>query len=300
VVNSRAGAGRWRARLAGAEALRADFDCVEVGGQSAEDTRAALEREAAEGCAGVVIFGGDGTVNGLLPLLCARALPLAVFPAGTVNDLARELGMTASWEGLRALLLRGQPLPMDLAAVNGRPFAVYASVGMGAENSKFMHHTRRLVGVLRRRLPLLMTPLFMVRTILFDTRYRRRLKIDLDGSGRELTTPGMYVANQKHLSGNLDLGWRRAADDHRFLALTLADVGRLGLLGLVYTLQTTKRLAAAGDRLQAQPGRRLVVESVDGAPISAFGDGEPLVDAARLEFEVLPGAIQVYRSAGIA
>jgi diacylglycerol kinase (ATP) len=37
----------------------------------------------------VVIFGGDGTVNGLLPLLCARALPLAVFPAGTVNDLAR-------------------------------------------------------------------------------------------------------------------------------------------------------------------------------------------------------------------
>jgi diacylglycerol kinase (ATP) len=300
VVNPRAGAGRSRARLEGAESLRADFDLVEIGAQGAEATRAALEGEPAEDCAGVVVFGGDGTVNGLLPLLAARALPLALFPAGTVNDLARELGLTASWADLRALVLRGRPEPMDLVSVNGRPFAVYASLGMGAENSKFMHRTRRLFGALRRRLPMLMMPLFLVRTIVLDTRYRRRLRVELDGSARELATPGIYVANQAHLSGNLDLGWRRAADDHRFLAVTLADLGRVGLLRLVYALQTSRRLSAAGERLEARPGQRLVIESMDGEPISAFGDGEPLVDAPRLEFEVLPGAIQVYRGHGTA
>ena len=162
---------------------------------------------------------------------------------------------------LRAMLLRGRPEPMDLVSVNGRPFAVYASLGLGAENSKFMHRTRRVFGPLRRRLPMLMTPLFMVRTILFDTRYRRRLRIDLDGSVRELATPGIYVANQAHLSGNLDLGWQREADDHRFLAVTLADLGRLGLLRLVYTLQTSTaplgRGGAPRDAARPAPGHRV-------------------------------------------
>ena len=86
VANARAGEGRRMPLLDGARALAPEHEWTLLRTGSAADVDAAL---AAGGHEAVVVFGGDGTVNALLPALIAHRLPVAVFPAGTVNDLAR-------------------------------------------------------------------------------------------------------------------------------------------------------------------------------------------------------------------
>jgi diacylglycerol kinase family enzyme len=296
VANARAGEGRGLARLEGARDLLPEHDCTVVRTDAPGDVDAAL---AGGGCEAVVVFGGDGTLNAALPALLARGLPVAVFPGGTVNDLARELGMTADWGALKRLLARA-PAPMDLLAVNGVPFAVYGSLGFGAETSKYMRRTRRRYAALRRAFPLAMAPLFAARTILFTDGYARRLRITGDGGARSVRTPALYVANQPRLNNQVSLGWDRQRSAGRFLAVTVHDLGRMALLRLVRQLNAGKSVQAVRDRLDVEEARHLVIEAEDGRPISFFGDGEPLAEAPRLAITVLPGARRVYRAGGPA
>jgi diacylglycerol kinase family enzyme len=292
VVNARAREGRGLSLLAGARELEPEHDCTVVRTDVPGDVDAALAGGAYEA---VVVFGGDGTLNAALPALLARGLPVAVFPGGTVNDLARELGLTADWLALKRLLA-GAPAPMDLLAVNGVPFSVYGSLGFGAETSKYMRRTRRRYAALRRTFPLAMAPLFVARTILFTDGYSRRLRVTRDGGPRSLRTPALYVANQSRLNNQVWLGWDRALRAGRFLTLTVHDLGRTALLRLVRQLNSSKTVQAVRDRLDVEEAQQLVIEAEDGRPISFFGDGEPLAEAPRLEVTVLPGALRVYRA----
>src|SRR5262245_52270581 len=99
-------------------ALKAAFDAAEPGNT-----------------AGIVIFGGDGTVSRCLHYLAGRSLPVAVFPAGTVNDLALMLGMTERWQDFQALLTQQSHGPMPLVDANDRALVIYGSLGLGAESS---------------------------------------------------------------------------------------------------------------------------------------------------------------------
>lgn len=85
----------------------------------------------------VVAAGGDGTVRFALAAL-ARAksdVPLAIFPMGTGNVLARNLGIVDP--GLLAdplahaldYIQNGVPMPLDMGMVNGEYFAGMTGVG---------------------------------------------------------------------------------------------------------------------------------------------------------------------------
>lgn len=299
VVNPRASEGRALPLLDGAKGLAPEHDCTELRPEAPADVAAAIARASPRYDA-VIVFGGDGTLNAALPALVSNRLPVAVFPSGTVNDLARELGVAPDWSELKAMLGGTAPAPMDLLAVNGVPFAVYGSLGFGAETSKYMRRTRRRYAALRRRLPLLMAPLFTARTILFTNGYVKRIRVGSGGTTRGLRTPALYVANQSRLNNAVSLGWDRARSRGRFLWWAINDMGRRDLLRMVWRLSRERRLEAIRDQVQVEEAEHLVIESEDGAPISFFGDGEPLAEAARLEFTVLPGALLVYRAGGRA
>ena len=295
VANPRASEGRALPLLEGAKSLAPEHDCTVVQPRSPTDVEAALA-SASPPFAAVIVFGGDGTVNQALPALIARRVPVAVFPGGTVNDLGRELGMRPDWGQLKDALAT-PPAPMDLLAVNGVPFAVYGTLGFGAETSKHMRRTRERYAPLRRRFPLLMAPLFAARTILFTRGYVKRLRLTGEGAPRSLRTPALYVANQSHLN-NGSLGWDRARSPGRFFMFAIKDLGRGALLRLVWRLNKAKTLEAIRHQVEVEVAGRLLLESEDGAPISFFGDGEPLAEAARLQLTVLPGALLVHRAGG--
>jgi diacylglycerol kinase (ATP) len=137
VANPRAGVSRGHA--APAEIVRRlhaagmDVHMVEAAGPDlvAPALRDALRGESPERVR-VIVAGGDGTIHGALPALAETEFPMAVLPVGSVNVLARELGIPAGLDDAIAVARTGELRRIDLGMANGRPFALMAGMGFDA------------------------------------------------------------------------------------------------------------------------------------------------------------------------
>ena len=78
----------------------------------------------------VVCGGGDGTILTAILAGLGGERPLGILPLGTLNLLARDLGLPQDPIEAAWVLADGQTAAIDLAEVNGLPFAIWASLGM--------------------------------------------------------------------------------------------------------------------------------------------------------------------------
>ncbi|MEU5689339.1 phosphoesterase [Streptomyces venezuelae] len=102
---------------------KADIRLCEAG----EDLHTVLRRAAAQvqargGALGVV--GGDGTVNAAAVLAVDNRLPLAVFPGGTLNHFAADLGLPTLQEAAEAVEA-GRGGTVDLGRITGDGTCTY-------------------------------------------------------------------------------------------------------------------------------------------------------------------------------
>lgn len=81
----------------------------------------------------VVVAGGDGSVNLVLPALNETRIPLLVIPCGTANNLARHYSLTNNLEATASLLSEGKVIDIDLGVVNDIPFVNVAGLGLSTE-----------------------------------------------------------------------------------------------------------------------------------------------------------------------
>ncbi len=110
------------------------------------DARVLAADLAREGCETVVAAGGDGTVNEVLNGLAdvpgaIDKTRLAVIPLGTVNVLAKELGIPSDFAAAWQVIRQGRERRIDLpqatfTGLDGRPetrcFALLAGTGLSA------------------------------------------------------------------------------------------------------------------------------------------------------------------------
>ncbi|HWL67778.1 MAG TPA: diacylglycerol kinase family protein [Geminicoccus sp.] len=80
----------------------------------------------------LVAAGGDGTVNEVANGLLGSDLPLAILPTGTVNVLARELGIGGSTEEVARMVAAGGYAQVWPGLANGRAFLLMAGIGFDA------------------------------------------------------------------------------------------------------------------------------------------------------------------------
>ncbi|MGW7364447.1 phosphatase PAP2 family protein [Streptomyces sp. NPDC054841] len=85
-----------------------------------EELDAALEEAAASGCRALGILGGDGTVSRAAAIAARHRLPLAVFPGGTLNHFAYDLGIETVHDTCRALAA-GDAVRVDLGRFTPGP-----------------------------------------------------------------------------------------------------------------------------------------------------------------------------------
>ena len=75
------------------------------------------------------VAGGDGTCASVAGIALEHDLPLAVFPAGTLNHFAKALGLRTMKDSAAAVEA-GRGGAVDVAQLNGTPFLNTASIGV--------------------------------------------------------------------------------------------------------------------------------------------------------------------------
>jgi YegS/Rv2252/BmrU family lipid kinase len=95
----------------------------------------------------VIVHGGDGTVNEAMQVLVGTSTRLAVWPGGTSNVLARELGLPGSLEVLADVIAGERTRRVSVGRAGERYFLLMAGVGLDADVVRAVHPgLKRLTG----------------------------------------------------------------------------------------------------------------------------------------------------------
>ena len=108
-----------------------------------DDVRAIVRSALDRGCDPVIAAGGDGTVSTVADALVGSSAHLVVFPLGTANVLARELGIPVELEGACRLGARSLSegslaggrhavVLLDAMKIEGRHYLTQVGVGIDA------------------------------------------------------------------------------------------------------------------------------------------------------------------------
>jgi diacylglycerol kinase family enzyme len=267
-----------------ARRLRADGHRLDIEVCGRRDLAAALTAAAqAVGLDGVLVGGGDGSVlTAIQAGLGTAARPLGVLPLGTLNLFARDLGLPIAPVAAAGALAQCHAAAIDLAEVNGLPFAIWASLGLHPWMVRRRDHLQRdgmgkwramVLAALRalRRYPML------------------RVRLAIGEETLVLDTPSVIVTNNRWRPGpppparpRLDQGLLqvhvvRAASRRGLVWLALnALIGRWPAGGLLETHDC--------ERLQVIGRHRRTMLSLDG---------EVAVIRSPLMFRSRPGALHV-------
>ncbi|GGO95031.1 diacylglycerol/lipid kinase family protein [Wenjunlia tyrosinilytica] len=292
VVNSGAGLpiGPNAAAVA-ADRLRTLLPSAEVVERGPDDDLLALLDEAAREAAGrdgaLGVCGGDGSVNAAAEAAARHHVPLAVFPGGTFNHFAMDLGVETLEDCARAVR-DGDAVTVDMAIVQSpgtgevRPFLNTFSIGVYPELVRARERWEGAIGkwpavaiglarVLARARP---------RTVRINGR-ERRLWLLFAGNC-VYQPPGFAPTYRTRLDdGLLDI---RAVDGSAPLART-----RLLFAALTGTLGSSRVLVAV-------QLRRLRLDGLEGVEHYAF-DGEVAPADGSLVLDKRRSALTVYRPA---
>ncbi|NDL59179.1 bifunctional phosphatase PAP2/diacylglycerol kinase family protein [Phytoactinopolyspora mesophila] len=223
--------------------------------------------------------GGDGTVTTVAAVAVRRALPLAVFPCGTLNHFARDVGIT-NFADTCGATEAGSAIAVDVATAGPRAFLNTASIGGYPE----MVRRRE---VLEKRLGKWLAMAVATAQVL---RTQQPLRVNLDGT--TTTVWLVFVGNGCYVPRGTFPAWRPRLDDGNLDIHYLSARGRFSR-----TRAVLATLTGAGERSRVHVARiagSLTLESLDGE-VELACDGEPAGTVAECVFGKLPGSLVVYR-----
>lgn len=234
---------------------------------SAVDSRSMADEvrnAVAAGADRVIVGGGDGTLSSAAEVLVGGPVPLGILPLGTKNHFARDLGVPADLNEAARVIAAGHVRQVDVGEVNGRVFinncslGVYADMVRDRETQEIRDDRRRWAAMLRASWGSL-------------RRFRvRMVTLQVDGRVLRVTTPLVFVGNNRYETRLLALGRRTALDDGLLWLYVARNTSRLGivrlgarmLLGRLEQAQDFEALATA--ELEVRTRRRHLRVAVDG------------------------------------
>jgi len=98
----------------------------------------------------VIAVGGDGTVSAAASIAVDRNATLLIVPAGTMNLVAKDLGLPLDHDTLLAGITRMTSTRIDVAEVNGHRFLHSALLGLVPDMSIIREEIRRSGSVVDR------------------------------------------------------------------------------------------------------------------------------------------------------
>jgi undecaprenyl-diphosphatase len=236
----------------------------------------ALAQAAEDKAIGVA--GGDGTINAAAAVAYRAGKPLVVMPAGTLNHLARDLGLGGPEDTVDAVR-HGHVVAVDLGCIDGKPFLNTASFGSYSELVDARERLEDRFG----KWPAMIVALARV------LRRSQPIRVEIDGRERLLWM--VFIGNCRYHPHGFAPTWRERLDDgqldvrlvggeHPWARIRLLLAVLTGTLGRsrVYEEFVTKELH---------------VRSLDG-PLRLARDGETFDSGAEVVVNKEPRSLSVY------
>jgi diacylglycerol kinase family enzyme len=250
------------------------------------DRMADAVRKAAATARRIVVGGGDGTMSCVAQALADHPdIELALLPLGTLNHLARDLGISSVLEEAAALAVTGTATPVDVATVNDQRFVNNASVGL----YPFMVR-RRDDARARTGLPKWLATLPAAGAALSRLPHHR-LRIDMGEGVQPLITSLLFIGNNLYALEAGSVGTRESLADSLLSIFAVAHRTRLGLIW--FALRTLfGRADRNADFVAIGESPSLTVHS-PGRSIEIALDGEVRRLRSPLKFAVDAGALKI-------
>lgn len=266
IYNPTAGSGRlgWRKRAR----LEAYLDLLEDSGCAVEfrpttqrgDAEAFARAGHAEQYDAVVAAGGDGTIGEVANGLPDHAAPLGIFPLGTANVLAMEIGLPLDPPAVVQTLLHGPAARVWPGFVNDRLFTIMAGIGFDA------HVVAHLPSELKR---VLGKGAYVIETLRQMVAYRvPRYRLIIDG--REYDCASAVIAKGHFYGGKFVCAPNARLDDPAFEVCLFSMSGRIGAARATAAL--TLGLLQKLPEIELVRGREVEILGPEGEPVQADGD----------------------------
>lgn len=275
-----------------AELLRARGVEVEIiVGEDIADA-ADLAGKAARGDTDVlVVVGGDGTVRLTVEATIGSGKPLAVIPAGSGNDFARNLGIPLEPADAVEVILAGHRRPIDLGRVSfpdGQTalFSTVAATGFDAAVTARAIDMRRPRGQSRYTIAALLE-LLALRS--------RHYQVRVDDQAVESDLIFAAIGNTTSYGGGMKITPQASITDGRLdvtLALTPPRLARWTIARVFPKVFSGKHIDSPNVRTM----RGAEVELYCDPPALVSVDGD-LVGELPAVFEAVPHAIEVFAPA---
>ncbi|TFE33442.1 phosphatase PAP2 family protein [Frankia sp. B2] len=286
VVNARSGPGNHTDLLA---VLRADLPRarvveVDAGGDVRTVLRSAAARSRVLGVA-----GGDGTINAAAQTALAHGVPLAVFPAGTLNHFAADVGLAGAGDSVQAIR-EGSAVAVDIGRAEGigatfsrfsRIFVNTASLGGYPDMVAIRARFERRIG----KWPAMLIALSWV------LRHETPFEVEIDSEYRRVWL--IFVGNGIYQPDGFAPTYRTRLDEG-LLDLRVVDaaasLARLRLVGAVLTGRLGRSRVYEQHTVE-----RVTISSRQPGPLPFACDGEVTEGVERIV--ITPGGARliVYR-----
>jgi diacylglycerol kinase family enzyme len=277
IINKRAGTA-----AAAAEALKeaTGFDVHEV---EPSDIRGVAEKIVAAKPSRIVVAGGDGTISSVAHLLVNTGIELAILPGGTLNHLAKHLGLPDDLREAATIARSGITRSLDAGRLNDRLFLNTSSVGA---YEMFVRRRERLEKYWGYKIASLIAGLqILIRTPLTAVR------VEVDGAERIYRTPLVFVGVGERELRIPSLGARQ---EHGKRGLHLMIIQRRkGARLAALALQAVAKGVKAVSRTPAMDSVIVDKCTIELRNDTASIDGELVTVNAPLEYEFLPDALTV-------
>lgn len=240
-----------------ADYLRAELPAAKVIEVDADGLAEAL-RTASQSALALGIAGGDGSICAAAAVAHLVDKPLLIVPSGTLNHLARDLGLDGA-EAAVAAFREGHAVAVDMASIDGKAFLNTASFGSYGSLVDAREKLESRIG----KWPALMVALVRV------LRTERPSVVELDGRRRSLWM--IFVGNCRYHPAGFAPTWRERLDDGR-LDVRLVDATSPWARTRLLLAVVTGRLGRSRV-YEAFTTTSLSVEVVDGS-VRLARDGE--------------------------
>ncbi|MDG2907321.1 MAG: diacylglycerol kinase family lipid kinase [Acidimicrobiales bacterium] len=237
----------------------------------------AARRCVADGVERLLVLGGDGITHLAAGAVAGTSTVMGVIPAGTGNDFARALGLTARSLEDRVDVALADPVALDAIDAGGRTAVSSVIAGFPSNVNARANRMPFPRGASR----------YTIATLLELPGMRPAdYRLVLDGEAHEIRAAVVVVANTRFFGAGMDICPDADPTDGLLDVCIVGDAGRLELLRSFQKVQTGSHIGHP----------KVTMHRAIGVEIEGVGDiradGEPFGELP-VSLRAVPGALMV-------